>query len=72
MLEVGCWKFKNSSNLLRTHLKITFMATITRFEDLENWRMAREQANEIFKLAPTEKFSKIFLSKIKLMIRQAR
>jgi len=36
------------------------MATVKRFEDLEIWKVAREQANEIFKLAQTEKFSKDF------------
>jgi len=36
------------------------MATVTKFEDLEIWKMAREQANEIFKLTQTEKFSKDF------------
>src|SRR6478735_6053844 len=36
------------------------MATVKRFEDLEIWKVAREQANEIFKLTQTEKFSKDF------------
>ena len=41
-------------------IKIEFMATITRFEDLEIWKMARKQANEVFKLTQSEKFLKDF------------
>lgn len=37
------------------------MATITKFEELEVWQLARELANEIFELFTTsEKFSKDF------------
>ena len=36
------------------------MATVKRFEDLEIWKVAIEQADEIFKLTQTEKFSKDF------------
>ncbi len=36
------------------------MATITRFEDLEIWKLAREQAKEIFELTRTDDFAKDF------------
>jgi four helix bundle protein len=36
------------------------MATITRFEDLEIWKLAREQANEIYQLTQKGNFSKEF------------
>jgi len=36
------------------------MATITKFEDLEIWKLAREQANEIYKLTQDGGFSKDF------------
>ncbi len=34
------------------------MPTITKFEDLEIWKMAREQANEIFVLSKMDNLSK--------------
>lgn len=40
--------------------KSIIMATITKFEDLEVWKMAREQANEIFILTGSERFCKDF------------
>lgn len=36
------------------------MATISRFEDLEIWQLAREQAREIYTLTQTGSFSKDF------------
>jgi len=36
------------------------MATITRFEDLEIWKLAREQAKEIYILTQAGSFSKDF------------
>lgn len=36
------------------------MATITKFEDLEIWQLARQQANEIFILYSKEPFNKDF------------
>ncbi len=36
------------------------MATITKFEDLEIWQLARAFANSIYKLTIEEKFSKEF------------
>jgi four helix bundle protein len=36
------------------------MATVTKFEDLEIWKMARQQAVEIFILTKEENFSKYF------------
>jgi len=36
------------------------MATITRFEDLEVWQLAREQAKEIYKLSKSGIFYKDF------------
>ncbi len=36
------------------------MATITKFEDLEIWKMAREQANSVFQLTRNEDFKKYF------------
>jgi four helix bundle protein len=42
------------------------MATILKFEDLEVWKMAREQASEIFLLTQREKFSKDFFLKDQL------
>lgn len=36
------------------------MATITKFEDLEIWKMAREQANAIFQLTCYDDFKKDF------------
>ena len=36
------------------------MATITKFEDLEIWKLAREQANQIYKLTQDGGFSKDF------------
>lgn len=39
------------------------MATISKFEDLEIWQMAREQAKAIFSLTHDERFSKDFALK---------
>jgi four helix bundle protein len=39
------------------------MATITKFEDLEIWKMAREQSNEIFVLSQVNDFKKDFALK---------
>ena len=39
------------------------MATISKFEDLEIWQMAREQAKEVFRLTQEEKFAKDFALK---------
>jgi four helix bundle protein len=36
------------------------MATVTRFEDLEVWKLAREQAKEIYELTRIGSFSKDF------------
>lgn len=36
------------------------MATVTKFEDLEIWKLAREQAREIYKLAKEGSFAKDF------------
>jgi four helix bundle protein len=36
------------------------MATITRFEDLDIWKLAREQANEIYKLTKSGSFDRDF------------
>jgi four helix bundle protein len=36
------------------------MATITKFEDLEIWRLAREQVKEIYKLTQNGGFAKDF------------
>ncbi len=36
------------------------MATITRFEDLEVWKLAREQASEIYKLTQSGSFARDF------------
>lgn len=36
------------------------MATITQFEDLDIWKLAREQAKEIYSLTKDGKFSKDF------------
>ncbi len=36
------------------------MATITKFEDLEIWRLAREEAKEIYKLTQNGGFAKDF------------
>jgi four helix bundle protein len=36
------------------------MATITKFEDLEVWKLAREQVNEIYKLTNAGSFAKDF------------
>lgn len=36
------------------------MATITRFEDLEIWKLARQQAKEIYELTMTGSFAKDF------------
>jgi four helix bundle protein len=36
------------------------MATITRFEDLEIWKLAREQAIEIYKLTQSGSFARDF------------
>jgi four helix bundle protein len=36
------------------------MATITRFEDLEVWQLAREQAKEIYQLCRSGSFSRDF------------
>ena len=41
-------------------LKFFIMATITRFEDLEIWKLAREQAKEIYKLTKEGSFAKDF------------
>lgn len=40
-----------------------FMATITKFEDLEIWKLAREQAIEIYKLTQAGSFAKDFALK---------
>jgi four helix bundle protein len=39
------------------------MATIRSFEELEIWKMARDQANEIYKLTQADKFSRDFALK---------
>ena len=44
-------------------LDVNFMATIKRFEDLEIWQMAREQANEIYRLTLLHDFSRDFALK---------
>ena len=36
------------------------MATITRFEDLDIWKLAREQANEIYRLTQSGSFARDF------------
>jgi len=36
------------------------MATITKFEDIEVWKLAREQSNEIYKLIQVGSFAKDF------------
>ena len=41
-------------------MKITIMATIKKFEDLEVWQKARILENKIFPLTETGKFSKDF------------
>lgn len=41
-------------------LKFFTMATITKFEDLEIWKLAREQAKEIYKLTKEGSFAKDF------------
>ena len=41
-------------------LKFFSMATITKFEDLEIWKLAREQAKEIYKLTKEGSFAKDF------------
>jgi four helix bundle protein len=42
------------------------MATIKKFEDLEIWQMAREQANKVYKLTLSENFSRDFALKDQL------
>jgi len=49
-----------------TKSKIPDMATIQRFEDLEIWQMAREQANVIYKMTQEGSFGKDFELKIQI------
>lgn len=57
--RVGSWKFE-VRRLADRKEKYWNMATITRFEDLEIWQMARSQAREVFLLTQEDKFSKDF------------
>jgi len=43
-----------------SHIKNRRMSTVTRFEDLEVWKLARELCNEVYQLTLHEAFSKDF------------
>src|ERR1043165_7006866 len=49
-----------SSGLKSFWLGTCIMATITRFEELEIWKLAREQSKEIYLLTRVTNFSKDF------------
>lgn len=51
MFKVGCY---------RESLIFPIMATITKFEDLEVWKLAREQAKAIYILTKDSSFAKDF------------
>ena len=54
-MEVGSWKLE-----VIEIFKIYCMATIKKFEDLEIWKLAREQAKEIYNLTANGSFAKDF------------
>jgi len=54
-LDVGCWMLE-VIGIFKTYC----MATIKKFEDLEIWKLAREQAKEIYNLTTNGSFAKDF------------